>query len=287
MLIDVHECILTDGQKLHDILRSNMLFSVFSRAYGLSRRLKQKNEVGGFGWTFKKEADIFEAVVGGLHLDSAAAPGGWITMQKWFDVLIEPWIDWTLSRLNVNSKSSMMTYNHIPLDRKPSNALVHGSAASRARSASPRRKIAPVGKNRRGKHAARQNQTVGGWPTAAEEMNIDAIDAGAQERRWARIQSLEHYQSFDIQRPGHCRPAPEHMEDEPRGMHGPSHGLQLYNTRSMALIGPMQDSHAAPVYPGDPSYSRDRTRLPDLRVRRIPHPPVPNRPLLDYTDLAS
>ena len=276
---------LTGAQKLHDILRSNVLFSVFSRAYEFPRRLKRQNRTG---WTFKKEADIFEAVVGGLHLDSANVPGGLIAMQKWFDVLIEPWIDWTLSRMNMNLVSSFMTYNKIPLEpRKPSRALVHVPTGARARSTSPRRKIAPASSSRvvRPRVKPRENPTIGGWHTALGM--DDQLRAGAAERRWARIKSLEQYQTFDRQGPGRDRPALGYRIDgqghdgQGHGMNGQSQGLQ--DSHSVALIVPEQHLYRAPVYSGDPGYARDRTRLPDLRVRRPP--PVPSRPLVDYTDL--
>lgn len=287
-------CMLTDDQKLHDILRSNMLFSVFSRAYEFPGQLKQKQgpvkPSGFYEPAFKKEADIFEAVVGGLHLDSAAVPGGAIAIQKWFDILIEPWIDWTLTRMNSNLKSSFMTYNRIPLEpRKPSKALAHAPPGSRARAGSPRRKIAVASSSRIARRAAKKaprHSTIGGWPGAPEGMNVDAMHAGAEERRWARIQRLEDYQTFEVQTPRGDRPAPEHTVDgQGHGMHRQSQGLRVHNASSMALMDSEQNRHRNSVYRGDPGYSRDHTRLPDLRVRRPAPPPVPYRPLVDYTDL--
>lgn len=109
-------------QRLHDILRSNALFSAFSRAYEFpDKLLREHGRKEALG--FKVEADIFEAAVGGLFQDGAGEERGWIQLQAWFDVLIEPWIDWTIARLDPNLRDSYLTFNRVPLDKKSQSPL--------------------------------------------------------------------------------------------------------------------------------------------------------------------
>ncbi|KAF8539007.1 hypothetical protein BDD12DRAFT_118248 [Trichophaea hybrida] len=108
--------------RLHDILRSNALFSSFSRAYEFpDKLLREKEAQGPMG--FKVEADIFEAAVGGLFEDGAGEERGWIQLQTWFEVLIEPWIDWTIARLDPALRDSYLTFNRVPLDKKSQSPL--------------------------------------------------------------------------------------------------------------------------------------------------------------------
>ncbi|KAI5812902.1 hypothetical protein BZA77DRAFT_296549 [Pyronema omphalodes] len=101
-----------------EILNMNSLFRCFSRAYEFpSQLLSGKNKTK---LDEKTEADIFEAVVGGLFEDSAYEEGGWIELQNWFDVLIEPWIDWLIARSSPSQRQKFITYNRAPLQKSSS-----------------------------------------------------------------------------------------------------------------------------------------------------------------------
>jgi hypothetical protein len=96
----------------------NALFRCFSRAYEFpSQLLSGRNRTR---LDEKTEADIFEAVVGGLFEDSAYEDGGWIELQNWFDVLIEPWIDWLIARSSASQRQRFITYNRAPLQKSSS-----------------------------------------------------------------------------------------------------------------------------------------------------------------------
>ncbi|KAI5786158.1 hypothetical protein FPQ18DRAFT_78019 [Pyronema domesticum] len=101
-----------------EILNMNALFRCFSRAYEFpSQLLIGRNRTR---LDEKEEADIFEAVVGGLFEDSAYEDRGWIELQNWFDVLIEPWIDWLIARSSASQRQRFITYNRTPLQKSPS-----------------------------------------------------------------------------------------------------------------------------------------------------------------------
>ncbi|KAI5779134.1 hypothetical protein EDC01DRAFT_634269 [Geopyxis carbonaria] len=104
---------------LHCILRCNKLFSVFSTAYNLPARAEELQAQHNMPTKItdpKKQADIFEAAIGGLYEDGAETPGGWITLQTWFDALIEPWVDWLFGMLHPDHRARFTTFNKMCLD---------------------------------------------------------------------------------------------------------------------------------------------------------------------------
>jgi hypothetical protein len=87
---------------------------------------------------FKEEADIFEAVIGGLYEDCNGDDAGWKTLQQWFDRLAIPWVDWFMEKLDGWRKDKFLTFNRIPLANKKKRKILvptgpRGSAADTGR----------------------------------------------------------------------------------------------------------------------------------------------------------
>lgn len=70
--------------------------------------------------SMKVEADVFEAVVGGLYQDGCHSARGYTELQVWFDTLIEPWIDYQIAYVvKPGALKGLLNLNYIPLDTDP------------------------------------------------------------------------------------------------------------------------------------------------------------------------
>ena len=48
---------------------------------------------------------------------------GWIALQSWFEVQIEPWIDWTIARHDPKLRDQWQTFNRMQLEKRSQSPL--------------------------------------------------------------------------------------------------------------------------------------------------------------------
>ena len=103
---------------------------------------------------------------------------GWIALQSWFEVLIEPWIDWTIARHDLQLCDQLLTFNRIPFDTRSQSPLNPLSLPK-----SPQRKVLKAMVARGPKTPPPKSEVVA--PTSWQEPW-----AGAAERRQERLASI-------------------------------------------------------------------------------------------------
>ena len=103
---------------------------------------------------------------------------GWIALQSWFEVLIEPWIDWTIARHDLPLCDQLLTFNRIPFDTRSQSPLNPLSLPK-----SPQRKVLKAMGARGRKTPPPKSEVVA--PTSWQEPR-----AGAAVRRQGRLASV-------------------------------------------------------------------------------------------------